>query len=897
MAFEPISWMVSYSLKRVADRILQTSECKKITKKLRKVVQEWAENNNPPIPHGTLDTIFCTKVDESKREQFKDRSRLSETILSEDPVPSKEVISNALLERWGEIRDVPDRQDLEKFFQLSRDEAAEQFDGLAKKIRKVLQQNDGIFKVATLGRLDEINEKVDHINSRAEASEAEDDSPVFTVPYRRHNCFEGRKDILAKLRETLVSGNTAALSQVIRGLGGIGKTQTAVEYAYEHKEQYEAVLWIKAASELDIRQSMAGAAKRLKLPHDETKPEEAVRALMQWLEKNSDWLLIFDNADNPELLKSYIPKTDKGHILLTSRASVFDMLGILSPIELPLFSIEDATKFLIKRTGRDESNSAEVESAQELANELGLFPLALEQAGAYIQELRLSFANYLKMYRKRRLEFLERGLPKMGDYDESVATTWVVNFEQVETESVASADILRLSAFLDPDNIPFELLLFGVSATDCSLAETISKSDNSELAIREVLRPLTRFSLVTIGKSNDSYDIHRLVQEAVKHSLGESACRSWAERTVRMVREAFPSGEFENWGLCERLVSHAVVATTQADVLANHTENVSILANNAALFLQDQAQYADAEPLFKRAIEICRVILGKNHPNFAICLNNLADLYRELGRYNKAELLYKQSMEIRRVALGEQHPDYAQSLSNLATLYEAMGRYKEAEPLYKQAMEINRTALGEKHSNFATDLNNLAVLYGSMGRHEKVESLFKQSIKIARETKGEQHPSYAARLNNLAEHYRMMVQYDEAEPLYLQSMEIRRVALGEQHPDYAQSLNNLAILYKSLGRHYEAEPLYKQSIEIMRVALGEQHPDFASSLNNLGALYRTIGRHDEAEPLMKQSMEIIRVALGEQHPNFVTVRSNLAGLYRAMGRHKEAEELENKTDS
>ena len=190
--------------------------------------------------------------------------------------------------------------------------------------------------------------------------------PVFTVPYQRHTCFKGREDILANLRQSLVGDKKAALTQVIRGLGGIGKTQTAVEYAYQNREEYKAVLWIKAATELEIRQDMADAARLLKLPHDETDLEAAVRVLKHWLEQNSDWLLIFDNADHPELLKPFMPRTPKGHILLTSRASVFGTLGILNPIELPLLSPEDAAEFLLIRTQRDGGDDAEVESARHL---------------------------------------------------------------------------------------------------------------------------------------------------------------------------------------------------------------------------------------------------------------------------------------------------------------------------------------------------------------------------------------------------------------------------------------------------------------------------------------------------------------------------------------------------
>ncbi len=854
MAFDPISWMVSYSLGRIAGRILQPSKNRQLANQLRQTLEDWAKNNHPPVQAGTLDTIFSLDVDESRPERLAARRRLTGTILDKR-VPSARGIRAALLERWDEIRDGSDHEDLVEFFQQTREAATAQLEDLAARIQTVLRQDARLFQVTAGEHLETIREQVENIRSLMETPSAgrqhvEDDSPVFTVPYQRHTCFKGREDVLADLRRSLVGDKRAALTQVISGLGGIGKTQTAVEYAYENREEYKAVLWVKAATELEIRQDMADAARLLKLPHDETNLEDAVRALKNWLEQNSDWLLVFDNADHPERVKPFMPRSPKGHILLTSRASVFGTLGILNPIELPLLSVEDAAEFLLKRTGHDGSDDAEVESARELANELGLLPLALEQAGAYIHELRLSFTDCLDRYRRRRLEFLERGQPIMGDYPESVATTWAVNFEEVESESEASADLLRLSAFLSPDNIPFELLLRGVSATDSLLAETISESDDPELILREALRSLAKFSLATISGTSESYGTHRLVQEAVKHSLSESGCRKWTGQAVCMVNKAFPSVEFENWNLCRRLVSHAVVATTQAEVFAIQISVVADLATQTAYFLCEQAQYAEAEPL------------------------------------------YKQSLEVRRVAVGEQHPDYATSLNDLAVLYWAIGRYAEAEPLYKQSMETWRVALGEQHPDFARSLNNLAVLYWDMGRHAEAEPLHKQSMEIRRVAVGEQHPEFAHSLNNLAELYRVMGRYADAEPLYKQSMEIRRVALGEQHPEFAQSLNNLAGLYKNMGRHAEAEPLYKQSMEIWRVALGEQHPEFATGLSNLAGLYKNMGRHAEAEPLFRRSIEIRRDALGVEHPDFATSLSNLAKLYRVMGRDDEATELE-----
>ena len=216
---------------------------------------------------------------------------------------------------------------------------------------------------------------------------------------------------------------------------------------------------------------------------------------------------------------------------------------------------------------------------------------------------------------------------------------------------------------------------------------------------------------------------------------------------------------------------------------------------------------------------------GEESAQYAAAINNLASLYNAQGRYDAAEPLYKQAMEICRVALGEEHADFATSLNNLALLYKAQGRYEAAEPLYKQAMEIRRVALGEEHPDFATSLNNLALLYKAQGRYEAAEPLYTQAMEIRRAALSEEHPKFATSLNNLAELYRAQGRYEDAEPLYTQSTEIRRVALGEGHPDFAGSLHNLAGLYYQQGRYEDALPLSDQAVAIFEAALPAGHPD------------------------------------------------------------------------
>ena len=479
-----------------------------------------------------------------------------------------------------------------------------------------------------------------------------------------------------------------ALAQAISGLGGIGKTQTAVEYAYRYRDEYKAVLWLNAESPLSLKTGCGDISRQMPLPHDEKDLDQAAAAVKYWLGTHPDWLLILDNADDPAVLEPFLPTDHEGHILITSRAQDFQHLGILDPVELGELPIEDATAFLLRRCGREGAHEAERGAARELAGELDGLPLALEQAAAYIVATRATFQRYLESYRTGGLARLEARRPALGRYPKSVATTWAANFAAVQADSEAAADVLRLSAFLAPDAIPFELLTRGVSQLGPALEAALSRAEGDPLVVNDVLQALGRFSLIRIDGERETFGIHRMVQEVLRDAMDDAPRRLWAERAVRAVDQAFPDVEYANWPLCDRLLPHAIAVACWIERDRMVFPAAGRLPNQTAYYLRDRAQYADAEPLYKQAMEIRRTALGERHPDYATSLNNLALLYDAMGRHTEAEPLYKQAMEIRRTALGERHPDYAASLNNLALLYYAMGCHAEAEPLYKQAMKI-----------------------------------------------------------------------------------------------------------------------------------------------------------------------------------------------------------------
>jgi tetratricopeptide (TPR) repeat protein len=676
-------------------------------------------------------------------------------------------------------------------------------------------------------------------------------SKPWNVPHTRNDVFTGREQILSDLHADLMKKGKQALS----GLGGVGKTQIAVEYAYRHNDEYTAVLWIFADTEQSVRGGFGQIAALLNLPEkDATEQAKVTEAVRRWLEENPSWLLVLDNADNPAAVKDFLPQQSKGHVLLTSRAHSFQTIGILNPREVDVLSPDEAREFLLMRTGKKPTaTSPEVDA---LAKELGYLPLALEQAAAYMVENGASFASYLAGFKKQRQTLLNKQGPVLGNeareqQKRTVATTWAVNFADIEKNCPASADLLRLSAFLAPDAIPLELLEKGAKEMPEKLAAKVAEAVDNPLMLDELLSPLLRYSLVRRNEEMRSYSIHPMMQDVLRDGLTKEEQKAWAERAVRIVNAGFPYVEFSNWPQCDRLLPHALACAGFISWLTLELKEAARMLNQAGCYLHDRAEYAQAEPLFERALAIDEKAFGVHHPDTATDLNNLAILLKTQGKHKDAEPLHRRALAIREKALGPEHTDTAQSLNNLAELYRDQGRYQEAEPLYQRALAIREKALGPEHTDTAQSLNNLALLLESQGKYKDAELLYRRGLSIFEKVLGPEHPDSATSMNNLGGLLADQGKPAEAEPLYRRALAIRKKVLGPEHPITAGSLNNLAVLLANQGKYTEADPLHRRALMIFEKVLGPQHPDTVLIRNNLILSYRKQGRNAEADALEK----------------------------------------------
>lgn len=715
--------------------------------------------------------------------------------------------------------------------------------------------------------------------------------PLWNVPYLRNPFFTGREEILTHLYTVLRSGKAAGLTQpqAISGLGGIGKTQTAVEYAYRYRNNYQAIFWITASTREALSADFVMLATLLDLPEQHEQDQDIViRAVKRWLTTHTHWLLIVDNVDNLEIVVDFLPMHGTGDVLLTTRLQA---LGTIAQnIEVEKMGLDEGVMFLLRRSkvivsGASLDQPMKESQAAEIVATLDGLPLALDQAGAYIEETRCGLSQYLNLYSTRRKELLLRRGRFPIDHPDSVAATWGLSFQQVEQESLAAADLLRLFAFLDPEAIPEEIIPVGA----IELGSALEAMASDPLKIDEIIELLLRYSLIRRTPEAKSLSIHRLVQAVLKDSMDRDTQRLWARRAVRAVNHAFPEVELQNWERCQRYLPHVQMCATYSEEYALTFLEAARLFNEAASYLVARGRYDQAELLLLRALAIRQHVLEANDPDIARTLNDLGALYISLGKYQEAEFLLQEALTIRQQAQGEAHLDVAQTLHNLASLYRAQGAYAKTEPFYLRALRIRETILSADHPLVAESYYGLARLYYSQEKYQQAEKFCKQSLRIQEQHLGDHHPMLASTFSMLAKIYHGQNKLNQAKEMNIRALRIRESTSGEDHPHVATILNSLVEIYHTEGRYREAESLIARSLKIHEQSLGSEHPFMAYSLSNLAENFFLQGDYIQAESYYKKALSIREQNLGYNHPHTGSTYYNLARLYSALERYEEAE--------
>lgn len=667
---------------------------------------------------------------------------------------------------------------------------------------------------------------------------------TWNIPIAHTPFFTGRDNLLVALHKRLTTAKTAALTppQALFGLGGIGKTRAAAEYAFRYGDDYSNVFWVHAATRDSLLADFVALAQQLDLPQkNEQDQTRIIAAVQHWLADHEGWLLIMDNADDLPLALEFLPTYHKGHILFTTRAPAAGIIATsvevekLNPQEGMLLLLRWC-KLLQDDTPLKHVTAADRAAAERIAREMDGLPLAIVQAGAFIQEDGCSLADYLNIYTTHRKDLLKRSSRLLSDHPDSVATTWSLSFRQIEQQSPAAADLLRLLAFLSPDAIPEELLTPGAAAMGNPLA-----SIADPLQFNETLGVLLKYSLIQRNASTHTLSMHRLVQTVLKDSMDDQTQRAWAERTVLTVNAAFPDADSGNADAhYQSYIPHIQQCATLIEHHHLYSPEAARLLFNAGTFQSFHGFYPEAQSFHQQALSIREKTLGLEHPTTAESFNKLGVLYRSQGDYEQAEKFHRQALTIREKTLGLHDLMTAESLNNLGVLYRSQGKYEQAEPLLQQALSIYKQSLGAEHSNTLIAFINLAKLFTEQRKYEHAEQLLQQALVISEQALEPGHYLIAHTLNLVARLSYEQGNYEQAETLWQRSLAIDEKTLGPEHPITAERFNDLAELYAAQNRYIEAQKLCQRAISIYEKRLGSEHPETIACQEHLNRIVSKI---------------------------------------------------------
>jgi tetratricopeptide (TPR) repeat protein len=556
--------------------------------------------------------------------------------------------------------------------------------------------------------------------------------PAISNLAPRNPNFTGRTELLAALAGSLAAGTTAVVAA--HGLGGIGKSQLALEYCYLHAADYQLIWWVTAESPPLAAAGVAALGPRLGLPPMVEQGEQVAGVLAE-LGRREGWLLVFDNVERPGDLDGLLPTGGRGQVLVTSRNPVWGRRA--TPLRVDVLVQGEAEAFLLRRS-RDTDQVA----ATAVAAELGGLPLALEQAAAYCEQTSLGLAGYLGRYRRAQARLLDKGAPE--DYPATVATTWRLNLDRVAATSPAAVQLLRMASFLAPEAIPLDLLRADLYVLPTELAQAAS----DELMLDEAVGGLYRYSLVI--RDHDGIRLHRLVQAVARADLADQE-PEWARLAVQLVWAGFPtdSKEMAAWPTCERLLPHVLAVDEHIKRLQVAREETGDLLERASRYLRARGQPQQARQLAERALMLTEQALGPEHPSVGDRCDELGRALREAGDYQGARQHLERALALHQAAYGPDDSRVGSRHKELGSVLWQLGDLAGARTQYQRALEIGQATLGPNHVDLGARHNNLGNVLSRLGDLAGARTEYERALEIGQATLGPDHPNMATAHNNL----------------------------------------------------------------------------------------------------------------------------------------------------
>ena len=651
-------------------------------------------------------------------------------------------------------------------------------------------------------------------------------SRVWNIPARNPG-FIGRDGLLAAVRERLLAGDRAVV-QALRGMGGIGKTQLAIEYAHRFAGSYDVAWWVNSEQGGLIGDQVAALGAALGCVQAGAGIEVVRAVVLGELRERGRWLLVFDNAEDLADVTPWLPGGG-GQVLITSRERDWD--EIAAPVEVDVLARAESVAILQARVdgliGPD---------ADQLSAALGDLPLAIAQAAGFMAETGMAAAEYLGLLRTRAGQLLAQSVP--GSYPWSLAAVTGLIIDRLAGTDPAAAELASVCAFLAPEPIPENL--FTGAAADLPGELAVRAAD--PLAWRQTLAHLAGQSLARIDKRG--LLMHRLTQAILRDRLTPGQAAVTRTRAEAILAANDP-GDPENpvtWPRWARVMPHVLAADLAAtdspasrwiacgacsyllsrgDTRAAHDlarnlhqqwrdrldadhEQMRVIATYLGRALTEVGRAAEARDLLQDTVNRERRILGEDHPSTLITANNLAIVLRELGEVQAARDLAQDTLNRKRRVLGEDHPSTLQSATQLAMDLRDLGEVRAARDLHHDTLDRKRRVLGEDHPNTLISATNLATVLRDLGEVQAARDLDHDTLDRERRVLGEDHPNTLISASNLAADLRDLGEVQAARDLDQDTLDRRRRVLGEDHPNTLISASNLAIDLRALGEEDDA---------------------------------------------------------------------------------------------
>ena len=704
------------------------------------------------------------------------------------------------------------------------------------------------------------------------------------VPQRNKN-FTGRDALLEDLRRRVVAEVTALLPHTLQGMGGVGKTQVAIEYAYRFAGEYDVVWWIPADQDALVRSTLAALAPKLGLSG--TAPgrvDETARAVIDALRRGEPykhWLLVFDNADQPEAIRDLMPN-GPGHVLVTSRNHRWH--GTADAVEVDVFVRLESLEFLRRRVSTISDPEAE-----RLAEELGDLPLALEQAGALMAESSMEVDTYLELLTEQASKILEENPP--SDYPVSVAAAWALSVARLQEQMPYALELLRRCAFFGPEPIPMDLL----PRARYVLGPPLSELYSDPILVSRANRELGRYALARLDNYRKTLQVHRLIQKLIRDEMPEAEAGRIREE-VHLLLAAADRGDpddQEHWSRYQDLLAHI----RPAGVLASPLSQARQLTLNIVRYLFVAGQYAAALLIIDEALQFWTAASGADHPDVLVMTRHKADVLRVIGDYQRAYELNRATLERMQVVLGEDHEETLIAVNGYGGDLRGRGEFAEALELDEQSLIRHRRTFGEAHLRTFLAAGNLALDCSLNSAYSRARELDERNYEDRRDFYGrEDHTQTLQSLTALVRDMRQDGEYAAArvkgEQVWATYQDlVRRSVVTADHPWVLRQGRDLAVARRKVGAFTEALELATDVYDGYRSRFGEEHPESLAAGLTLGNAQRLAGQLDEATDRLEKTVQRYRRVLGADHPYTYGSALNLAIVRRQAGDAAEARKL------